>query len=543
MNRIIQGERCGKTERAGMLLIAGLLLAAMFFLAVGALVQTTDMNMNNEMLECAELRWDTWAFNLLILALFLTGCTALNRKLSALDEHKAQNARLPALCLFLWILLIGVLWILMSQSAPTHDSLVVTRAGAAMANGDSHYIAESYYFRYFPFQLGYVLWTELWSYVLFLNEGWYLPLEIINVVCLAAAEAGLVLITDRLFHRFSVTVLTAGALALFGQPVLFCSFLYGNIPGFCFAVWGMYLFFGYCESDRLRYAMGSAVLLSVSVGLKLNNMIVWVAVLLIGLLRGISSGIDIKTRLRRASAVLLIAAAVLGLKGFGQWQYEKRTGKDFGDGIPMVCWLALGLHESGIGPGWYAPAYTVTNFRQTGENREETSRLAIDAIRERARYFSEHPLDAVRFFVCKGLSQWNETSFQSIWNNQVRGQYGEKTGIAAYVCGEGEHTVKFLMDQFVQLIYAGMFFAVIRLLHEKNPRLFLLPLVVLGGFLYHELFEAKSQYVLTYVILMIPYAVYGFQGAAAAILRLICRIKNRRLWTELPDRERNRPVC
>lgn len=543
MDHAIREEGCSRTERAGMLLIAVLLLAAMLFLAVGAVVLTTDMNMNNAVLECVEFRWDAWALNLLILAVFLTGCTFLSRKLSLQKEHKSNAARLPALFLFIWILLAGVLWILMSQSAPTNDSLIVTRAGVSMANGDAHYIAESYYFRYFPFQLGYVLWTELWSYILFLNETWYLPLELINVLCLAAAEAGLVLITDRLFQRFRLTLLTAGALALFVQPVIFCSFLYGNIPGFCFAVWGMYLFIVYCRSERLRYAIGSAVLLSVSVGLKLNNMIVWLAVLLIGLLRGIAAGIDGRTRLRRFSAVLLIAAVVLGLKGFGQWQYEKRTGKDFGDGIPMVCWMALGLHESGIGPGWYTPTYTVTNFGQSGENRAESSAFAIKAIRERLEYFKERPADAIRFFARKGLSQWNETSFQSIWNNQVRGQYGERVGIAAYVCGEGEHAVKILMDQYVQLIYAGMLFAVIRLLRVKDPVMLLFPLVILGGFMYHELFEAKSQYVLTYVVLMIPYAVYGFQGAASTVLRLVRRLKCRRLWKVLPDQGKKNPVC
>ena len=37
----------------------------------------------------------------------------------------------------------------------------------------------------------------------------------------------------------------------------------------------------------------------------------------------------------------------------------------------------------------------------------------------------------------------------------------------------------------------------------------LLPLVVLGGFGYHLLFEGKSQYVLTYIPLLIPVASYA----------------------------------
>jgi len=37
----------------------------------------------------------------------------------------------------------------------------------------------------------------------------------------------------------------------------------------------------------------------------------------------------------------------------------------------------------------------------------------------------------------------------------------------------------------------------------------LLPLVLLGAFGYHLLFEGKSQYILTYIILMIPYAAWA----------------------------------
>ena len=38
----------------------------------------------------------------------------------------------------------------------------------------------------------------------------------------------------------------------------------------------------------------------------------------------------------------------------------------------------------------------------------------------------------------------------------------------------------------------------------------LLPLILLGGLLYHLLFEAKSQYAMPYFLLMLPLAAYGF---------------------------------
>ena len=44
---------------------------------------------------------------------------------------------------------------------------------------------------------------------------------------------------------------------------------------------------------------------------------------------------------------------------------------------------------------------------------------------------------------------------------------------------------------------------------KTNIQTILLPLVLMGGFGYHFLFEAKSQYILTYIPLIIPTAAYA----------------------------------
>ena len=46
---------------------------------------------------------------------------------------------------------------------------------------------------------------------------------------------------------------------------------------------------------------------------------------------------------------------------------------------------------------------------------------------------------------------------------------------------------------------------------KTNIETVLLPLVILGAFGSHLLFEGKSEYVLTYIILMIPTASFAFE--------------------------------
>lgn len=255
-----------------------------------------------------------------------------------------------------------------------------------------------------------------------------------------------------------------------------------------------------------------------SVSLKLNNMILLVAAVLI------LGAYHLKKKpLRLLAAVAILCVTVLTLPNFGKWQYSIRMDKDFGDGIPMVSWLAMGLHEAMPGPGWYNGTYTVVNFRNHNYDSSAAAEASMEVIQDRLEQMKETPSETAAFFRDKILSQWNEPTYQSLWNNQVRGQIGDKWGIAAYVCEEGEYRTKSVMDFSIQFVFCGMLLATVFLFLRTVKRrtespaeetaLYLIPLLFLGGFLYHALFEAKSQYVITYVVFMIPYAAWGFAKA------------------------------
>ncbi len=500
-------------SRVGLAAIALILLAVMVFLFLGSIRGTADMNRNNPGQELITFEVDSVGSNILYLLLFVAVGLGLTLLIRCFRWFRQLTVGRLSWALGLWVFLLGSLWVIQSMSSPTHDSLIVTRTGVAAALDNFEYLDSDYFLR-FPFQLGYVLWTELWARLFHLNEHSYLFMEFVNVTCLAFGEMALVRLCDRLFGRREVTLATTVTLALFIQPMIFCTFLYGNMPGFCFAAWSALLLVRYLQTDRWTYLVGSGLLLSLSVALKLNHMILLVAmviILLLHLLRG--------KPLRHLAAVLVLCLMVLTLKNVGLWRYESKTDKDYGDGIPMLSWLAMGLNDAATAPGWYSHQYTVGNFNAVGGDTEAAAENSKQEISARLEYFRENPSEAVTFFSQKILSQWNEPTYQSIWNNQVRGQYMEKFGFAAYACGEGEYKVKAVLDLGIQFIFFGMMMAAVALLLRPFRRkgacrsdecaLWLLPLYILGGFLYHALFEAKSQYVITYVMLMIPYAVWG----------------------------------
>ena len=518
--------------RAGLTAIAFLSLAAMLFLFVSSMIATSDMTTDNPMQELVVFRSDSLLCNIAVLALTIAVGVTLILLLRRLGWLGRIQPWMLSLGLGVWITLLGVLWVTMSLSAPTHDSYIVTAAGYAAAQGDLSRIDADYFIR-FPFQLGYVFWTELWARLFGLTHSDYLFMEIVNVLCLAFGEAALVLLTEKLFKKRAVTVAATLMLALFFQPVIFCSFLYGTVPGFCFAAWSIFFLVRYMQTDKYRFLLPSAILLAMSVSLKLNNMILLVAAVIILLAHLMK-----KKPLRLLSAMILLCVTVLTLPNVGRWQYSLRMDKDFGDGIPMVSWLAMGLHDAVPAPGWYNGAYTVGNFHDHNCDSKAAADASAQVIQNRLEEMRRSPRETARFFCDKLLSQWNETTYQSIWNNQVRGQLGDKWGVAQYVCGEGESRAKSVMDFSVQFVFCGMLAATVNLSlrplkkRDEYPAdesaVYLIPLLFLGGFLYHGLFEAKSQYVISYVIFMIPYAAWGFAQACGTIKRACVRARVKR---------------
>ena len=75
------------------------------------------------------------------------------------------------------------------------------------------------------------------------------------------------------------------------------------------------------------------------------------------------------------------------------------------------------------------------------------------------------------------------------------------------------------MDFYAQLIFFGCLLAVLACFRNKNFFAVAMPLVILGGVLYHLLSEAKSQYALPYFILMIGVSAYGLCLAYDAFSR------------------------
>ena len=499
-------------------IVCVMMIAVSGFLALVSLLHTTGMEIVREgqgvdsivyrikeKIESVVYYNDNLILNLLLLVLAFGICFVILPRLKKIPMFY------ELLFIAVWTVALGSVWVVCSQVAPTEDSNTVATAAAEFANNNFSALSSKPYFHQYSFQLGYVFFTELIIRLhnLFAPTTNLLYLQFLNVVFLALTYVGLLLINHRLFKDKCVVDMTVLIFALSVQPIISSVFIYGIIPGLMFAVWAIYFEIVYLQKNSIPCAAVSAVLIAAAVMIKSNNLIVLIAMAGVAFVK-----LFTRKRLVFDIAYILVAAVLcISISPAVKMMYESRSGQDLGDSVPYSSWIAMGLNESDLAPGWYSPQYTIGNFDACGKDAKKAGEQSMAQIGERVGYFAKNPQYANDFFYLKAVSQWNETSFQSIWNNNVRGQYGEKTFIAKWVCGDGEKPVKRYMDIFTQFIYFAAFFGLLCIIRQKDVSQLILPITVLGGFMYHMLSEGKSQYILPYYILLTAFAAYGVAAA------------------------------
>ncbi len=492
-------------EKAASAIILILTFAFILGLTAAAFWETSLLNTEDASGENIEFYADNVFLNIIILALLLSAGYLFYRHCEGFDFRRMEIA------LLIWVFALGTVYIATTKlRAPSYsDSFLVTYGAQRAAMGDYSILSEKYFHR-FPFQLGYVLYSELFFRVmnLFLRglpEGYaVLALQELNLLWLILQYHALIEITGLLFKDERIRKLLILLLFFCLPPLLTLPFLYGNVPAYACGICAVWMMLMFIKRGKIRYGVLCALFLTLAVTLKLNLLIFCVAVggaWLVILLK--------KPTFKSLLCLLFAAACVLTLPELPQKIYEKRIGIDYGDGIPMIAWMAMGFSEGYAAPGWYNAAYTVESFERNAYDSAATAAEARETVAERAQVLRGDPAGMFAFFSQKLRSQWNEPSYGSLWLNQVYPSYGRKGFLNDFFCGSGARRTLGTMNQFQQFVFLGMLFGLMRLWRKKDLLRCLLPLILLGGLLYHLLFEAKSQYALPYFLLMLPIAAYG----------------------------------
>ena len=181
--------------------------------------------------------------------------------------------------------------------------------------------------------------------------------------------------------------------------------------------------------------------------------------------------------------------------------------------------MGLG-NSSDKGPGWW-DNYNMESYLAAGMDPNVQKQQAMIDLRETLSRFT--PGSALSFFAQKTATQWSDPLYEGVWLNRgMLGYTAQKVPgsawpawVTALLSDRGDRTLALLLDPLQTILCCGfVLFALLPGSHKKEEGD--LPSVILvGGFLFHLVWEAKGQYTLPYMVLVIPLAVEGWRTLRA----------------------------
>ena len=480
--------------------------ALLCFLTVNSLLFTSYFNMDYR--EIVFYRVDRIPLNLLWLALY----AALFFLVFRLRLWERVSAATLEKVLLVYVAVVGTLWVFMVRGQPIFDSAFIVADAQAMAENDYYPLEVGAYSEQFPFQLGMVFYLEMLTR-LFGVQNIYL-VQMLNVGFAVLVYHFAVGITREVTG--GPKAVFAGILLLFGclQPLFYTSVIYGQLPGLALVLFAVRQTGRYCAGGKKWLLPGIALACAAACIFKSNYLIFSVAIALVLALHFVRSF----SAASAAGAVAVAMCAIFAMQPI-YWMYQARSGAEIG-GIPKSAFLAMGLQEGPMAPGWYND-YQVEAYRRAGRDPAATGQAAKKEIAARVQVFAQKPAYAALFFYQKAISQWNEPSFEALWVNHYENQHERALSALgrSVFMGDAYRAILEHMNAYHLTVLVGA--AVFLLMRRKKlTESQLLPaLIFLGGFFFHLLWEGKSQYIWPYFVLLVPYCAGGVEELVARASR------------------------
>ena len=468
-----------------------------------------------------------------------------------------------------FIFCLGVLLILFGRTVPAADAMSVYNAALEWIQGNLDVIHPTVsYLSYYPQQIGLMAFLELllriWNLTGISAPAWHF-IKLIYVCLLCAAVLFQYLSLKYLWREHWEKISCCYLLLVCCNlpMIMYSSFVYGEIPSFAALSVGLYLLLRllsgitfpgrasdisckgmsvkpfaseassetilspklHCTRSAFFTGTGSILFLALSVMFRKNSLIPIIAVLLVLLFESLRFGRSVRARLCLLGMAVCLAVTSVGILPLVQKCYEKKAGNTLSSGVTAMSYFAMGMQEASRGCGWYN-GFNIDTYDAAGMDSALANEISRQAVLERLAYFREHPGYAVDFYARKHLSQWADGTYAS--RQATLAAYGGRSEFFQEVY-DGSLSSAYIewCNAWQNVLYLGTLVFCVSTVHRKRKNTATAPqgsdtdslylslylyvglIAVLGGFLFHILWEANSRYIFLYSLLLMPYCAAG----------------------------------
>lgn len=319
-------------------------------------------------------------------------------------------------------------------------------------------------------------------------------LRILNIIGNVAIVVALYKIIQCLSQKYKVNKIRLLFFILTFIPLIMLStFIYGDIPSLALCLFATYFMMKYTETKKLKYPIYSSIFTMFAYMMRMNSLIFIIATviyLVLNLFKNITHKIWKEKIINIVIIIMYICISILPasfIQDFYLNKYNMKTDEEY----PIISYFLMAMEESWRGCGWYN--------EDRGEfalkNIERAKVEYIDEIKDRLKYFYENKVYAFNFYVNKLASMWAENTYSSVRSN---------------IIGENDPIEKFSQPitfyQKTILIVICLCSSIFLIQNRKNLSIDIIFLITIfiGGFSFHILWEAKSRYIIPYIVVLMP---------------------------------------
>lgn len=412
-----------------------------------------------------------------------------------------------------WVLVgiggvLGIFWVTATRFLPYSDASLTLHVTQNLILQDYTDVMPGGYLAAYPHQSGLVLfhWVLIWLF----GEKSPLAFQLLNV----GAYVGILVLLGALAREVGLGKLGQLLTTLLGllmlPLVLYTTFVYGTLLGLFCAMLGLLCAVRFPK--HWVYGIFCLGFLAASILFKSNYQIFAIGCLLYLLVVGIR-----KKQLRYFAAATGLVLVILFSARIPAWILERKTGYNLHSGCTTLSWVVMGLGDSSEkGPGWW-DNYNMESYLAAGMDPGLQKQQAMIDLKETLSRFT--PGSALSFFARKTATQWSDPLYESVWLNRgMLGYTAQKLPgsswpgwVTALLSDQGDRALALLLNPLQTVLCCGLVLFALLPGSRKREEGDLLAVILVGGFLFHLVWEAKGQYTLPYMTLVIPLAVEGYR--------------------------------
>ena len=446
---------------------------------------------------------DIIPINLLAIALAVLGVIFCDK--TKIREFANKHFTAIKLVLLSLIAVIGVVFTLSCGLGTTADQIDVQNSVAELRNGIIDSFMPTRYMDSFPNQYGLALFSYLGSFVFGTYN--YTVFRIVNVIFLVLLYNELSLIGRQigLGKTSQLLILLIGV--FFMPSTLYALYIYGNIIALALSVLSVRLIVQAFEKDKFLYGILSAVAMFFSCVFKSNSLIFAVGIIIYCLFKSVAT--------KKYKRLVLLPALILSvwLSSFIPTLVMRNlTGLPLKGGVSYMSFLAMGVQENDQNyPGGYT-GFTTETYEEFGGDKAAQSAYATEVYKETLEEMISEPGFFLNFFTRKQLHQWADPAYNAYMSIQTCPEHDTAQWFYELIRPDHAYPVIIILSFFQIIIWTGVVLALWFFKRQKHfEEALIMPMIFVGGFIFHTFWEAKSQYVFSYFVILFPLSLLGLR--------------------------------